>query len=211
MSWESNIIVFDLETGGLITKAGIPPVTEVAMVCLNYEDLSDGGEYSSLIKPYTGLENYNKMALEVSHITIDMLNKEGKDPESVLKEIIAFLKKNGGKKKPILCGHNCDEFDLPIIDKFFSDFGEDISKYVESRFSIDTMWWARIGIPELANYKLGTCLENKNIDITQAHRALNDTKATKELVKGFLQGLRQQVTVVSEEKEPFRNTFKFQY
>lgn len=211
MSWESNIIVFDLETGGLITKNdGIPVVTEVAMVCLNYEDLSDGLEYSSLVKPYAPIEKYGKKALEVSNITIDMLNKEGKEPGLIVKDLVAYLKKNGGKKKPILCGHNCDEFDLPIIQKFFEDFGEDISEYVETRFSIDTMWWGRIGIPGLANYRLGTCLESKNIDITQAHRALNDTRATKELVKGFLQGIRQKGVIV-EEKSSFRNSFKFQY
>lgn len=210
MSWDSNIIVFDLETGGLITKEGIPPITEVAMVCLNYEDLSDGFQYSSLIKPYVSEDKYTKRALEVSNITVDMLHKEGKPAEEVIKELITYIKKVSKKKKSILCGHNCDEFDIPIIAKFFEDFGEDFSKYVETSFSIDTMWWARFAIVDSANYKLGTCLEKKNIDITQAHRALNDTIATKELVKGFLSGLRQE-NIKSIESNSFRKNFKFQY
>lgn len=222
MSWESNIIVMDLETGGLITKTtGIPPITEIAMISLNYADLSDGIEYSSLVKPYVSLDRYTQIALDTSHITIDMLEKGGKSPEVVLKECVSYLKKVGERKKPILCGHNLDAFDLPIIQKFFEDFGEDITKYVETKFSIDTMWWSRFGMPSSPNYTLGTCLQEKNIDILQAHRALSDTRATKELVRVFLQNLRGsgplttstesvQSRPVVEKQSSFRNTFKFQ-
>lgn len=212
----------DLETGGLITKTtGIPPITEIAMISLNYADLSDGIEYSSLVKPYVSLDRYTQIALDTSHITIDMLEKGGKSPEVVLKECVSYLKKVGERKKPILCGHNLDAFDLPIIQKFFEDFGEDITKYVETKFSIDTMWWSRFGMPSSPNYTLGACLQEKNIDILQAHRALSDTRATKELVRVFLQNLRGsgplttstesvQSRPVVEKQSSFRNTFKFQ-
>ena len=191
MAYECNFIVIDLETGGLITKeGGIPPVTEIAACVVDGDTLEDIGEFSTLVRPYTDLSRYTPMALQVSSITIDMLNKEGRQPELVIKEFIAFLKKMTKKKKCILVGHNIDDFDLPIIDKFFKDFGEDLSKYVEVKTSIDTMWWMRFYKPEMAKFNLGVCLEDMNIDLQQAHRALNDTRATKSMWVKLMKNLR---------------------
>lgn len=193
MAYECNYFVFDLETGGLITKdkeTGIPPITEIAICAIDGETLKDLGEYSVLIKPYVTLDRYTPVALDVSNITIDMLNKEGKDPLVVIKELKEFIKKNSGKKKSILVAHNGDAFDIPIIDKFFTDHGEDLSKYVETKTSVDTMWWARMYKPSMTKFNLGVCLEDLNIDLQQAHRALNDTRATKSMFVNFMSNLR---------------------
>lgn len=209
MAWENSFVVFDLETGGLITKAGIPPITEIAIVVLR-NDLSEAEVYSSLIKPYVDLSKYTPAALEVSGITIPQLVAEGKDPLVVLKEVIAVLKRATTKKKPILIGHNIDAFDISILAEYFEVHKEDFSKYVESNMSIDTMWWARICNPGYINHKLGTCLQERGIDLTQAHRALNDTKGTAELAKIFLSNLRGNSTQKLENISSFRKSFKFQ-
>lgn len=207
--YNCNYVVFDLETGGLITKEkGIPPVTEVAICVVDGETLQDIAEYSSLIKPYTDLSNYTPQALEVSHITIDMLNKEGKEPLEVLRELTTLLKKTSGKKKSILVGHNIDDFDIPILDKFFSDHGEDLSKHVETKTSIDTMWWMRIFRPTLDKFNLGFCLESLNIDLQQAHRALNDTQGTKSMFIKLMTNLRGLSSTGQEVK---KQRIKFQF
>lgn len=191
MAYECNYFVTDLETGGLITKEdGIPPITEIAICVVNGEDLSDLAEYSVLVKPYTDLSKYTKQALEVSNITIDMLEKEGKDSFQVIKELTTFIKKYSNKKKSILVGHNIDLFDLPILDKFFKDHNEDLSKYIEYKSTIDTMWWARFYKPSMSKFNLGVCLEELSIDLQQAHRALNDTRGTKSMFIKFMSNLR---------------------
>lgn len=207
--YNCNYVVFDLETGGLIIKEKwIPPITEIAVCVVNGETLQDMGEYSSLIKPYMDLSNYTSQALDVSHITIDMLNKEGKSPIDVIKELITFIKKTSGKKKSILVGHNIDEFDIPILDKFFSDFGEDLSKYVETKTSIDTMWEMRKFRPTLDKFNLGFCLESLNIDLQQAHRALNDTRGTKSMFVKLMTNLRGLSSTGQEVK---KQRIKFQF
>ncbi len=207
--YNCNYIVFDLETGGLITKEkGVPPVTEVAMCVVDGETLADIGEYSSLVKPYTDLSNYTPQALEVSHITLDMLEKEGKLSQDVIKELITFIKKTSGKKKSILVGHNIDEFDIPILDKFFSDHKEDLSKYVETKTSIDTMWEMRKFRPNLDKFNLGFCLESLEIDLQQAHRALNDTRGTKSMFLKLMTNLRG-LSSVGQEVKKQRVRFQF--
>lgn len=207
--YRSPFIVFDCETGGLISKAGIPPITEIGAVILNSE-LTEVGEFSAIVQPYVGPENYKKEAFEASNMSMEMIIREGKPSKVVLTEFINFLKKNKGEKKFILVGHNCDEFDIPILDEFFRVHGEDLSKYIESKTSVDTMWWGRMAMPEIVNHKLGTCLEAKKIDITQAHRALNDAKATKELFKKFILPLRGFYEGDINPVTSHRNTFKFQ-
>lgn len=211
MAYECNYFIFDLETGGLITKdkeIGIPPITEIAVCAVNGTTLEDISEFSCLIKPYVNLDRYTPAALNVSNITIDMLNKEGKDSSTVLKELISFFKKYSGKKKSIFIAHNGDAFDIPIIDKFFQDHGEDLSKYVEVKTSIDTMWWARFQNPTMDKFNLGICLETMGIDIQQAHRALNDTRATKEMFVKFMKNLRG-LSSGSEKVEKKRVKFQF--
>jgi len=207
MAYECNFIVVDIETGGLITKDGIPPITEIAACVIDGSTLEDVGEFSVLIKPYVDLSKYTPQALAVSNITIDMLNKEGISSKEALLSFISFLKKTTKKKKSIAVAHNGDEFDLPIIDKFFTDHGEDFSKYIETKTSIDTMWWMRIYKPEMAKFNLGTCLEDLSIDLQQAHRALNDTKATKSMIVKLLSNLRGQGSSQVVKK----NRIKFQF
>lgn len=210
MSWKNNFIVFDLETGGLRKKGWEPPITEIAM-CFVDSDLQDIGEYSSLIKTYRDSSEYAPAALQASNITLDMCNTLGQEREVVLREIVSHLKKlKVGSAKPILVGHNIDAFDIPILDYFFEEAKEDISKYVETKFTIDTLWWSRLRSPELSNFKLGTVLESEQIDLTNAHRALNDTRGNKDLFIKIMQSLRGQRGSSEVITDNFRKSFRFE-
>lgn len=210
MAWKNNFVVFDLETGGLLSKNWVPPITEIA-ICVVSNDLEDIGEYSSLIKVYKDTSEYKKEALQASNITLDMCNTQGKDKEEILTSIINILKKNKvGTSKPILVGHNIDAFDIPILDNFFTENGQDLSKYVETKFTIDTLWWSRMKYPELSNYKLGTVLESANVDLVNAHRAINDTKSNKVLFVQMMKSLRNQALSSTLDVEKFRKSFRFE-
>lgn len=213
--YQNAFVVFDLETGGLIKKdVWIPPITEIA-ICVVDNDLNDvpSLEYESLITPYRDDSEYNPQALQVSNITLDLCRKEGKSREAVVKEVVNVLKKAKlGGKKPILVGHNIDTFDIPILDRLLEECGEDLSKYVEVDFTIDTKWWGRMKYPQLAGYKLSDCLTRSNIDIVNAHRSLTDTRANKDLFIQWMKCLRGEGTntCVENEEKPFRESFKFQ-
>lgn len=205
MEFKANFVVFDLETGGLFSEKN--PVLEVAMFVLT-NGLEDGDEYNSLIKPYGDL-TIEKEALDANGIDLSIVEKIGKDVDVVVDEIIKFLQKQKARKeKPILVGHNIDRFDIPFLNAMFTHCKKDLSKYVNNEFTIDTLWWSRLCWSESPNYKLGTCIQNAGIELINAHRAVTDTRATRELVKKFLKGIRGIGFTATEEKR-VRENFQF--
>ena len=125
------------------------------------------------------------------------------------KELVKFLKSlKVGSAKPILVGHNIDSFDIPLLDDFLSFFGEDLSKYVCTDFTIDTLWWSRVMFEESENYKLGTCCKNVGIEVINAHRALNDTIANRELIKKMISNMRGFGGSIEKKEKRFRETFE---
>lgn len=205
MEFRANFVVFDLETGGLSHEKN--PVLEVAMFVLT-NDLDNGDEYDSLIKPYGDLV-IQKEALDSNGIDMGVVENMGKNIDVVVNDLCKFLQSQKvGGKKPILVGHNIDKFDVPFLNSMFEFCKKDLSEFVNDNFTIDTMWWSRIRWQESPNYKLGTCVQNAGIELVNAHRAVADTKATRELVKKFLMGLRSNGSTIGEEKR-FRNSFEF--
>lgn len=210
MPYNNRFIFFDLETGGLIKQGITPPITEIAIIVLD-NDLKVIQEYSSLVKPHydSSKDRYEQVALDVSHITMEMCEREGKEASVVAKEVKEVLTASKGEKKPILCGHNIDSFDIPILDDFLSLFKIDLSKLVETSMTIDTKWWSRLKYPALAKYDLGHVIENSGIELTQAHRAMADTKANMLLGVNMIKCLRGELGVKEEKRD--RDTFKFQF
>lgn len=215
MSWKNNYATFDLETGGLITKnKPLPPITEIA-ICVMDPELNDTEEYTSMIIPYVEEKFYEQPALNASHITLEMCREQGKPSDVVAKEVEAFFKKHfykDGKtsRKPILGGHNIDAFDIPILDNFLSLHEVDLEKITNLDFTIDTMKWARQTFSNLSGYTLGDCLTEVGIDLTNAHRALFDTRANHKLVRYFLENLRGKGGIgQKEEKQRFRTGFSY--
>ena len=208
-------ILFDLETGGLISKTtGVPPITEFACTVIN-EKLEVIQEEDFFIQPYMPDERYTQEALKVSNITLDLCREKGIPAEQAAKKISDIFKKAkapGQGKKPILCGHNIDSFDIPILDEFLTSQKIDLGKIVEKDCTIDTKWWGRIAYPELPGYTLSDCLMKESIDNEQAHRAIGDVRANTELLLRMLQRLRGEGvgSLVVEEKESFRKNFRFQ-
>ncbi len=207
-------ILFDLETGGLISKTtGIPPITEFACTVIN-ERLEVVQEEDFFIQPYMPEERYTQEALKVSNITLDLCREKGIPAEQAAKKIVDVFKKAKAPsqgKKPILCGHNIDSFDIIILNDFLASQKIDLSKFVEKDCTIDTKWWGRIAYPELPGYTLSDCLMKEAIDNEQAHRAIGDVRANTELLLRMLQRLRGVGgNLLVEEKESFRKNFRFQ-
>lgn len=193
------ILVVDTETGGLLHEN--PALLEIACSPID-KDLNDLPEYcSGIIKPY-GDKKVTDGALNVNGISREQI-ANGRDPREVLNELILYIKSfKKTKTKIVLAGHNFDDFDLPLLVEFFEFFGKDLSEYVNSKFTIDTMWWSRLERTESVDYKLGTSCLNRNIPLVEGHRAVNDTRSNRDLVKSYLTSLRNMGSseTVKEEK-----------
>jgi len=185
-----TIITYDLETGGL--KYSENPILEIACCPFNNE-LVDLQEYESgIMKGYDNLE-ITDGALNANGITREQISK-GRNSQEVADEFIKYVSKlKVGRNKPILAGHNILKFDTPYLTDFLKRHGYDIDKYINLDYQIDTMWECRLRWPELTNYKLGTCCEELGVELTDAHRAINDTRANKNLLKELIRSLRSDV------------------
>lgn len=197
-------MTYDLETTGL--SATKNAICEIAISPMDKE-LNDLTEYSSgIIKPYDD-RIIDDRALEHNGITREQL-ANGRESSEVFKELTSYLKSfKKTASKIVLCGHNIQTFDNPHLEDFFQFHKKDLWKYASNKIFFDTMWWGRMGWLESTNYKLGTCCDNAGIELVDAHRAINDTRANKELVKYFLKNLRGEGQVVKEEKR-FRENFQ---
>lgn len=208
-----NWISCDVETGGLLSKGKKAvfdvALTEIALVAIN-QDLEIVEKQSWLIKPYSDTAEYNKNAEIASGISKEMCEKDGKDIKEVMKEVIQFLKRHkDGSRLPVMLGHNFVAFDSAFIANFFEYCKEDFTKYIQDEPE-DTIKWARICWTDSANYKLGTCCDNANVTLLNAHRALADAVATAELWVYFLKNLRGMGGNKQVEQEVrFRDGFEF--
>lgn len=198
--------VMDCETGGLSAEKN--PLVEIAVCAFDNVTLEDVVEYSSLIKQYDKTKVIQQQALDANGLSLEDIAK-GKDSKVVVDELIQVFKKcKKGNKLPILVGHNFDKFDINFVVEFFNFHGKDILDYVDSRTE-DTMWWSRYRWTEAPNFKLGTCVTNAGLELTDAHRALPDTRSTKDLFKSFLRNLRNESTNTTAQVKKYRHSFEF--
>ena len=187
ISTVQNICVFDLETSGLSAEKNA--ILEIACCPFNNE-LVDLKEYESGVTSIYDNREISEQALQANGITMQQI-ENGRDSKEVADELMSYLSKlSSGRNKVILAGHNIVRFDVPFLDNFMRYHKHDISKYVNMDFHIDTMWFARLKWTELTNYKLGTCCEETGVELVNAHRAINDTRANKDLLKDFIRSLR---------------------
>lgn len=190
MKHEAIYIIYDFETGGF--HANQNPATEVALIVLN-NDLVELERYSTHIIPYKDLI-LTKSALDFTGKTEEMIRREGIEVNKVYSKIKEILIKHKGKyKKPILVGHNSSDFDINFLRYIFNIHDDSVDKYIES-FMWDTLYISRAkwGHIEVDNHKLEGVCRRLNISLTDAHGAMNDTVATKEVFIHFMKEMRDQ-------------------
>lgn len=200
-----TILTFDLETTGLSFEKH----AMIEIACCPFDnELNDLPEFTSGIMQIYDNREIQDQALAANGITRDQI-KNGRDPKVVIEELCKYLESlKVGKTLPVVSGHNIDKFDIPFLDNFFTFHKKDLSKYVNFDLTLDTMWWSRIMWTEAENYKLGTCCSTLQIELVNAHRALADTRANKDLIKTFIRNMRSKSNAESTEKR-YRTTFQF--
>lgn len=190
---------------------------EVFKDIFNLKDLEffeENSHFSEIVKIF--LNNcYNPQALEVTHISLDMLKNEGIDYESAYNKTKGIIDKHTvGNNKPIMVGHNTgslprriikgkevgpDGFDHPFMEKLFKENNDDWFYSINDDI-IDTIKWARLKWSELSNYTLGTCANEVGLTLKEAHRALPDTVANAKFFIKMMQHLRGEGSLKSRYK-----------
>lgn len=165
-------------------------------------------DYKDIAKLYFN-SCYNPEALEATHISIDLLLKEGipyQEAGVKIKELIS--RHTVGTYKPIIAGHHIKGFDIPFMEKLFFDCGFEFLKLVNS-FIIDTLDWARLRWFSLSSFSLGVCSNTLGLTLKEAHRALPDTVANAKFLIKLLESMRSEGT--GEGKEYKRKKFDFNF
>ena len=151
-------VVFDIETTGF--NAGSDKITEIAAVKVKNGKCID--EFSTFVNP----ERYiPKEVQELTHITLELVKDAPKTKEA-LKAFLDF------SEDAIIVAHNA-RFDTSFINYFANEYGFEKPKYI-----IDTLVVSREMFEEFENHKLGTIAKNLKIELENAHRAINDARAT---------------------------------
>lgn len=177
----------------------------------NYEQivvLENSEKYGDITKLYFD-KTYNPEALNVTHMTRDMLVNEGIDiAEAVEKVADIFKRYTIGNAKPILAGHNIKKFDNPFLEKFLLRGNYDLSKMISETQMIDTLEWARLRWFDAPSFSLGVCVNSVGLTLKEAHRALPDTEANAQLLIKMLKGLRGEG---QSEKKYKKRKYKFNF
>ncbi|MGI6738495.1 MAG: PolC-type DNA polymerase III [Christensenellales bacterium] len=157
-SINSPIVVVDFETTGLNTK--IERITEIGAVKIADGRIVD--TFSSFVNPEKPL---SQEIVNLTGITDAMLKDAPKAGE-ILPEFLEFV-----GNSPI-AAHNA-KFDAGML---YSEL-----KRLNMRFDgtiLDTLAMAQKLYPELPRYRLGTLCRHLGVSLKNAHRAVNDAKAT---------------------------------
>lgn len=241
----SPVIINDFETGG--TDPSINPVTEFAAVAIDGETFQEIARVSVMFKPnfHPELNIYDSKALEITHITMEMLEQEGLEFMEAFNKIIEFLKisnKNGygyatktrislakgnvktfsTKNQAVMSGHNI-LFDhgfwqqLFFVAEFFGStecyddyfagqydlYGNFIPEMIDT-FPISKLYFSNRGT---LNHKLGTLAADLNVELTGAHRALNDVLGSTDIYRKLGNKIRNSGSEATDIR--IRTDFKF--
>ena len=173
---ETTFVIVDLETTGASPTGG-NGITEIGAVKVCGGELV--GEFSTFVNPGIALPEF---ITNLTGITDQMLA----DAPTITEVFPSFLEFVGPHSEVFLVAHNAP-FDMGFLKAAARATGNSWPKYKV----LDTVSLARllVGYDEINNYKLGTLATFFNTEVAPNHRALDDAKATVEVLHGLLERL----------------------
>lgn len=247
-------IVFDFETGGL--DATECAATQISLHAVRLDTFEVMETLNLYIAPYyyqegvdkpakkkvkskyemqdggSRMMQYTQKALNVSGITMELLNVKGVELKEVCEQIIAFITRNTlpvtANNKPILVGQNV-MFDISFMQQImlYTGLYDKFSKTVSGSkdfwghfqpFYIDTIALAKLALdhdPSVASWKLELTAERLGIDLYDAHDADADVTATREIMRVLTARMRNSDggsnavgALTTNSKRKTRNHFK---
>jgi DNA polymerase III epsilon subunit family exonuclease len=173
---QATFVIVDLETTGASPKKGAA-ITEIGAVKVKNGQYL--GNFESFVNPLAPIPEY---ITEMTGITDLMLAKA-----PVIDEILpAFLEFAGSENESIIVAHNAP-FDLSFLKSAAKELDLSWPKYK----TLDTVTIARqvLSKEDVPNCKLSTLAQFFGTITEPNHRALDDAKATTEILHGLIERL----------------------
>ena len=174
--YQATFVIVDLETTGASPKKGAA-ITEIGAVKVKNGQYL--GNFESFVNPLAPIPEY---ITEMTGITDLMLAKA-----PVIDEILpAFLEFAGSADETIIVAHNAP-FDLSFLKSAAKELDLSWPKYK----TLDTVTIARqvLSKEDVPNCKLSTLAQFFGTITEPNHRALDDAKATTEILHGLIERL----------------------
>jgi DNA polymerase-3 subunit epsilon len=171
-----TFVVLDLETSGASASTG-SAITEIGAVKVCGGEVK--GTFHTLINPYTPLSPF---IVELTGITDQML-AEAPSIETILPLLFEFM---GSPEESVFVAHNAP-FDISFLKAAAT-----LNGYIWPDFRVlDTVKLARIVLTkdDVANYQLGTLAQYFDTHVAPNHRALDDARATVDVLHGVIERL----------------------
>lgn len=169
--FDEPCVVFDIETTGF--SSAEDSIIEIGAVKIVNGKVVD--RFNELINPR---RNIPYKITELTGITNDMV-KDCNTINDVLPRFMDFA------KDAVLAAHNAD-FDTGFIKVNCRRLGIEFNNGV-----IDTLPLARFLLPELKRHKLNNLCDRLNISLENHHRAVDDAKATGDILMKFFDMLKE--------------------
>ncbi len=162
-----ELIVLDLETTG--SQPVKDEIIEIGAVKTVKGEIVD--VFSALVQPRSEIPEYIEMLTGISN---DMV---ANSPyiEEVLPKFLKFCKDD------VIVGHNVALFDYRMLKVKANKQG-----YAFEKRAIDTLILSRKFLADLPSRRLGDLCQYYKIDLSSAHRAFHDAKATHELLQHLI-------------------------
>ncbi|MBS4536011.1 PolC-type DNA polymerase III [Clostridium sp. D2Q-14] len=180
---DCEYIVFDIETTGF--SPNNDRITEIGAVKIKHNEIVD--TFSQLVNPEKKIP---QKVIELTGITDEMV-KDKPTIDNILPEFKEFIGEG------VLVAHNAS-FDMGFISKNFKDIGITLSNPV-----LDTLQFARELYPNLKSHKLNRIAKYLNISLENHHRAVDDSKATAEILLKMISELKEKDVMKLEDINTF--------
>jgi DNA polymerase III epsilon subunit family exonuclease len=183
---ETTFVVVDLETTGASPKKGAA-ITEIGAVKVKGGEII--GEFKSFVNPLSPIPEYITAMTGISDLMLA--------DAPVIDEIFpTFLEFVGSHNEAVLVAHNAP-FDLSFLKSAAKDLDYEWPKYK----TLDTVTIARqlLTKEDVRDCKLGTLAQFFGTKTEPNHRALDDAKATTEILHGLFERLGSlEITTLDE-------------
>lgn len=177
-----SFVCIDIETTGFRTKSD--EIIEIAAV--RVENFETVDRFNTFINPHIPIPLHIQKLTKITDNDV----KNAPDIADVFDDFMSFI--DGA----VLVGHNIQNFDLPMLNRYAADLGCSIENDV-----IDTCTLSRQLLPAFHSHSLETLCNSFDIINNGAHRAINDVEANIEVYKKLISDIDTSVIECKTKKK----------
>jgi len=166
-----DFVVLDLETTGL------SPTNDkiIEIGAIRFENGVEVETFEKLVNPQMPIPDFITKLTGIKDSDVETADTI----DNIFPGLMSFLEES------IIIGHQVNfdasfvEYQLRLENSDFTNWDNESARfrYLKNK-RLDTLFFSRIFLPFLSRMKLGTVAEHFNIDLKNAHRAIDDARAT---------------------------------